>query len=98
MGKVKVAQLDYLFTFYLTLPRPNGIHIMQHEKTFTTESETQLTSTQNHESDTTEKIVSTTLFYTTSCHCYSPIEEIGCSIVNITNLSYNLKMSRAQDR
>jgi hypothetical protein len=22
MGKVKVAQLDYLFTFYLTLPRP----------------------------------------------------------------------------
>ena len=71
---------------------------MQHEKTFTTESETELTSTQNHESDTTEKIVSTTLFYTTSCHCYSPIEEIGCNIVNITNLSYNLKMSRAQDR
>lgn len=24
MGKVKVAQLDYLFTFYLTLPRPRG--------------------------------------------------------------------------
>ena len=22
MGKVKVAQLDYMFTFYLTLPRP----------------------------------------------------------------------------
>ena len=25
MGKVKVAQLDYLFTFYLTLPRPNWV-------------------------------------------------------------------------
>jgi hypothetical protein len=42
---------------------PNGMHVMQQEKTFTTESETKLTSTQNHEIDATEEIVSTTLFY-----------------------------------
>ena len=30
--------------------------------------------------------------------CYSPNEEIWCSIVNVSNLSYKLKMSRAQDR
>lgn len=70
---------------------------------FTTESENNFApispQPKTIETDATEKLlVSTILFYRTSCHWHSPHEETRCSIVKITNLISSLKMTTAQDR